>query len=1040
MRFLLLSSILLFLFVVSTDAQRKRPSKRKTANPVFTVKGDINFTAASPPEKLGEETSVGPVIENYVSSYLINADGTGTETREVQQRCSSVICVAGNNSMRQVYNGDLQKVRVLEAYILKADGTKSKVPESAITDRPTDQAEAAPGFSSLREMRVSFEGFAVGDASYIKLETSIFRPTFEGKFDGLETFPITYDWKSIRIDISAPATLPLFIEAIGLEGGKVADEGGRSRWQYKKLDIRKIAPEAAMQDVTAISPRFALTTFPNADALGSVFWSAVKKKAVVTPEIQQLADEITKDASTPSQQASAIYDWANKNIRYLFIVLDRGGWIPHSSTEIIKNGYGDCKDYATIIHTLLKAKGIDSIPVLIRSDMGTWFPSVSTADYFNHVILYIPSLDTFADATTPNTRLGLISQTLVGKSGVLSGEKTGIIQLPKDNPDGNQMLSDLSVSFEPNGSLKARSKNTFIGRSEILFRPMFNSSGLQRDAGTFVKVLLAYYGLDGEGDIISVGNPHKVGEAFNVELETRIRNFTTFLPKGRLEIPPGLNMISTGSMELLTRGESRKTSIIIGASRIRENMTINLPSTVKLVSAPPAVDFLNAVGSLRVTGEIKDGSLRFSRELVFRKDVIDPLEYPLLKELVKKVTDSSTLAFDYSADSSLLRAKSKELRAAPKGKASETPSVFDDLYRPSVPTKLSAAEVRRLEAKLATKPDDLETRRTLIDHYSMDWYPKPAQAEAMSVRHRVWLIEHNPEIDDSSIFGFSRQEFSKASIELLKTAWTAKVAEQKDSPEIRINAINSLRVYARDAAISMAEEGVKLDPENYQIMLLIADIGADEMSEVESNEAADRAARRTLAHGSRALALLKKERSDERDGQRAVLLRQLCAAAIRLGDLEAASSFAQELVLDFGRTSSARTYDQAAHIGNTTLGIVELRHNNVTKAKEHLLASIRAPLRMGYNNLPRIETSLAKEMFDKGEKVAVIEYLKLCQTIPNFKIYPESYADELYALKHWIEQIEKGLTPNFDFHAAENRLPLPKGVVRPTGRIYRIHE
>ena len=72
---------------------------------------------------------------------------------------------------------------------------------------------------------------------------------------------------------------------------------------------------------------------------------------------------------------------------WLYLVLDKGGWIPHSTTEILANRYGDCKDYSTIIYALLKAKDIESYPVLIRAEMGDWFPEVATPDYFNHAIL-----------------------------------------------------------------------------------------------------------------------------------------------------------------------------------------------------------------------------------------------------------------------------------------------------------------------------------------------------------------------------------------------------------------------------------------------------------------------------------------------------------------------------------------------------------------------------------------------------------------------------------------------------------------------------
>jgi hypothetical protein len=260
----------------------------------------------------------------------------------------------------------------------------------------------------------------------------------------------------------------------------------------------------------------------------------------------------------------------------------------------------------------------------------------------------------------------------------------------------------------------------------------------------------------------------------------------------------------------------------------------------------------------------------------------------------------------------------------------------------------------------------------------------------------------------------------------LKKTWIAKVATN-ESDEVRMNAIQSLKEYAPAAAFELADQGVKRDPENYKFLLTVVDLNADDGTKSGSRESGDQAARRVLDYGTRALVLLKKERSSERDWYRFKVLKDLARAAIRLEDLDRASSFAQELVLDFGQASYTRTYDQAAHIGNTTLGLVELRRNNVAKAKEHLLASIRAPLRMGYNNLGKIDMSLAKALFEKGAKDVVVEYLKLCQTIPNFKIYPESYADEVYALKLWVGQIEKGGTPNFDFKALESRLPLPTG-------------
>jgi len=339
--------------------------------------------------------------------------------------------------------------------------------------------------------------------------------------------------------------------------------------------------------------------------------------------------------------------------------------------------------------------------------------------------------------------------------------------------------------------------------------------------------------------------------------------------------------------------------------------------------------------------------------------------------------------------------------------------IFDELYKPKLPVKLTAARLRQMEKKLMTDPGDVETRTMLIRHYARSGYTP--QAETAQVKHRVWLIANRPEIDDETLYGWSRQEYSAASTELLTSAWLAKVSDPKTSAAVRMNAVRSMKSYAPAAAMSTAEQGAKLEPENYELLLLITEINAGELNKATTAEQGDNAARKILEYGKRALALIKKERSDERDADRAVLLKQLCAGALRLGDLDSASSFAQELVLDFGQSSNARIYDEAAHVGNTTLGLVELRRNNIEKAKEHLMASIRAPLRMGYNNLSKIETRLVSELYDRAEKAAVLEYIKLCLDIPNFKVYPESYADEVKALKLWQEQIGKGIKPSFDF-------------------------
>lgn len=1018
MRYLLSFFLFASFLALSIDGQTKRgrskaPAKRKLPTLVTRT--------AQPPAIASSPLSVGLTVEKYVSNYELNSDGTGRQTWEMQQRCQTEVCIASAGTMRRVYNGDLEKIKLIDAYILKAGGTKVVLPPAAYSDKLTDQAEAAPGFSSLRELKIDFDGLEIGDASYFKFEILTVRSNFERRFDSLEIFPLVFDWKAIEINVSAPATYPLFVEGTGLEGGRLDDLGGRSRWQYRKQNVSKIDIEPMLHDITSVSPRFALTNFRSFEELGAVYWDGMKDKTVVTPAIKTLADEITKTAAEPSQQASLIYEWVNKNIRYLSIVLDRGGWVPHSATEIIANGYGDCKDYTTLIHTLLKAKGIESTPVLIRSDLSDWFPGVATANYFNHAVLYIPSIDMFADATMPNTRLGLVPQAIVGKKAVLAGERTGTIRVPDNEPTGNQVLSDVDIEFEANGSLKARTKNTYVGRSEIVFRPMFGDSSFLRHSTTFVKTLLAFFGVNGDGKVLSVGNPHKVGEPFSVDIEAKIGNFTTFVPKGSFTLPVGIGMVNMRALEGFATTETRKTNLIVGATTFRESFTVTLPPEVTPVVAPRDVRYSNATGSFRLTAEYKDGKIKVVRELVLFRDIIQPKDYPVFKEFIAKMLDVHDLEIEYTADPSLLRDKSKELRATAKNKNTRASAPADPYGDVHEYRSLKPAEVKRMEARVAANEKDVETRIALLRHYASGFkFRTGAVPKNPAIRHRLWLIRNRPDMGDEVIYGFRGPVYEPGSVEFrqLRDEWVARVAADARNTPVRLNAIEFVRWLDSETTEKLVRGGIETEPENYRFPLLMTEILSTEFHSRNIEQARRlEIAGKLLGFGKSALTMIKKERGDDRDTDRGELLKRMCDAAFEMGDLDDAAAYARELVLDFGQSAVDRDYDQAAHTGNTILGLVELRRNNIEKAKEHFMTSIRAPLRKSYNWLSRIETRLARELFERGERQLVSDYLKLCLDLGNLKEYPDSHADEIKALKLWQDQITKGAKPSFDFGA-----------------------
>lgn len=1013
MKYLFLTVLILSIYAFPSLAQRpvKRPVVKK---PLATPK--------APPDPVAKRKTLGLFVEKHILNYDVNADGTAVQTVESQARFDSLAANEDFGKIQREFIAGLEKIEVLDAYVLqKSTGKKIPLSSDKIHIAPTAQAEAAPAFSSVQMFEIDFTGLDVGDTAYYKYKLTTIKSHFPGHFDEFETLPAIFEWGAVEINLSAPMNYPLYTQTVGLEGGKLPDENGRARWQWRKAPSKPLEFETAMYDTVSPSARFTITSFKSYEELGAAFWASAEGKTTITPEITELANRITKDITDPRQQASAIYEWVNKNIRYLLVILDRGGWIPHDATEIVKNGYGDCKDYTILIHTLLKAKGIESYPVIIRSDLTDWAPDIASPGFYNHAILYIPSLDLFADATAPNTRLGLIPQSIVGKQGFLAGSKTGIIRTPGDRPSENEIVSDVVVTYSDDGGMKSTSKNTYRGRSEIMFRPAFSGAHDTARSEFFVKALLAYYGMEGTGRFSKVGNPFKVGEPFEIEMEADIPSPSGFLDKGTLPLPLAVNLLNMFEFQQLANEEKRATNLVVGATHIRETFLLKFPESVLITAVPAPVNFEGPAGKFHCEFKIEGNSVRVVRDLSIGKDTIKPAEYPHLQALVKATVDGSSAMMNYEMNWKLVKRAApgqKTGAAAPRPRQS-TEEFAESLYSRMPPKTLSAAEIKKFETLLLKEPGNLNARKSLLAHYCNDKTKKTPILDKARVRHRIWFIQNHPELNDYDITGdFVVPKTDKdAEYELLKTEWLKQVGIHPGNKTIRMNAVGHMILAESEAAIDLLLEGEKRAPEDYELPLQMAGIlYAMAKKPNVADDVKQAALVRSFEKGERALLLIKKERSLERDNARKELVGNLAEISLELKKYDRARTLATELILEVGNNFDGFGYQEATHTGNIILGRVALAEGDVPKAKEHLLIAIRSLLRGKSPSFYRIDFELARALLAKGEKDAVAEYVQLCISFREKEEDKALYVSDIKALKSWLEQVKAGKTPSFDFY------------------------
>lgn len=96
-------------------------------------------------------------------------------------------------------------------------------------------------------------------------------------------------------------------------------------------------------------------------------------------------------------------------------------------------------------------------------------------------------------------------------------------------------------------------------------------------------------------------------------------------------------------------------------------------------------------------------------------------------------------------------------------------------------------------------------------------------------------------------------------------------------------------------------------------------------------------------------------------------------------------------------------FGNAVHKGNLTLGRVALRAGDIEAAKKFLLEAGRAPGSPQLNSFGPNMT-LAKELLEKGEHDAVLEYFQLCAAF---------WEMDRGRLREWSPLVEKGVIPDF---------------------------
>jgi len=418
-------------------------------------------------------------------------------------------------------------------------------------------------------------------------------------------------------------------------------EAGNNTWQWVVNDVKAIRQEPAMPPFTGVAGQMVITFFPAGgkaptgfaawDDMGKWYTTLVTGRVQASAQVQQQVATLTAGKNTQLAKMQAIAQFVQHDIRYVAIELGIGGWQPHPAPEVFSHRYGDCKDKATLVRSMLQEIGIESYHVVINHERGAVTSDTPAHDAFDHVIVAVklpnglddPSLVAtlqhpklgkilFFDPTDEMIPFGQIRGALQANYALLVTPDGGeLIALPQQPPAMNGIDRTALFTLDNSGTLIGNVKEVRLGERASSERWALRAATKDTDQIKPIEALLANSLSNFRITHANVVNMHFPERPFGFEYAFESANYAKNAG-GLLLVRP--RVLGSKGYGFLETKEPRKFPIEFdGPAHDTDTFEITIPAGYVVDDLPPPVDAEYGFASYHSKTEVKGNVINYKR-------------------------------------------------------------------------------------------------------------------------------------------------------------------------------------------------------------------------------------------------------------------------------------------------------------------------------------------------------------------------------------------------------------------------------------------
>jgi hypothetical protein len=416
---------------------------------------------------------------------------------------------------------------------------------------------------------------------------------------------------------------------------------GNNQWQWVVSDMKAILPENSMPSWKGVAGQMVISLFPTGGGANKGFadWNEMGRwenglaigRREASPEMKQKVAMLTASSPTPLEKMHALAQFVQRDIRYVAIQLGIGGWQPHPAPEIFVHRYGDCKDKATLMSTMLKEIGVESYYFSVNTTRGAVTPATPAVRWFNHEILAVrlpgdvkdsslvavlehPKLGRLLifDPTDEWTPFGQLRGELQSNYGLLVTQDGGeLVKLPQLPTSGSGVQRTAKLKLSTNGTLSGDFVETRLGDAGLWQRMTLKSVTKEADKIKPIETIVSHSLSTFQITKASVSNLNLTDQPFGYQYSLVAENYAKNAGNLLLVRP---RVLGSKSSDLLETKEPRKYAVEFdGPSRDTDTFEIALPAGYEVDDLPPPVDADYGFASYHSKTEVNGNTLKYTR-------------------------------------------------------------------------------------------------------------------------------------------------------------------------------------------------------------------------------------------------------------------------------------------------------------------------------------------------------------------------------------------------------------------------------------------